>query len=65
MPIVTDYNAPTLSGVAQYLNIILDYLGIVTRSELNIKTDCSQIVSQLWVNIPVQQQPLQLGQSAN
>lgn len=65
VPIMTDYNAPTPSGIAQYRNIILDYLRIVTGSELDIKTDGSQIVSQLWVNVPVQQQPLQPGQSAN
>ena len=63
--IMADYNAPTPSSVTQYFNIILDYLGIVTGSELDIKADGSQIISQLWVNIPVQQQPLQLGQSAN
>ena len=65
IPIMADHNAPTPSCVAQYFNIILDYLGIVTGRELNIKTNGSQIVSQLWVNIPVQQQPLKLGQSAN
>ena len=49
---------PAPSGIAQYLYIIFDYLGIVTRSELDIKADCSQIIGQLWINVPIQQQPL-------
>ena len=53
--VVADYNEATPSRVAQDLDITLNYLGIVAGSELNIETNGSQIVSQLWVNITVQQ----------